>query len=73
MHDTLANRGRINYEPYSPEQQHDQQKIAKKFLDGEIEDIEVESLRQVKELFFQFRNIYKSAIKDIANTGYISQ
>lgn len=22
MHDTLANRGRINYEPYSPEQQH---------------------------------------------------
>ena len=22
MHDTLQNRGRINYEPYSPEQQH---------------------------------------------------
>jgi kinesin family protein 6/9 len=38
MHDTLANRGRINYEPYSPEQQHLQQKIAKKFLDGEVED-----------------------------------
>jgi len=27
----------------------------------------------VKELFFQFRNIYKSAIKDIANNGYIQQ
>lgn len=34
MHDTLANRGRINYESFSPEQQHEQQKIAKKFLDG---------------------------------------
>jgi kinesin family protein 6/9 len=22
MHDTLASRGRINYEPYTPEQQH---------------------------------------------------
>jgi kinesin family protein 6/9 len=28
MHDTLASRGRINYESYSPEQQHKQQIIA---------------------------------------------
>jgi kinesin family protein 6/9 len=28
MHDTLANRGRISYEPYSPDQQYEQQKIA---------------------------------------------
>ena len=28
MHDTLANRGRINYEPFTPEQQHKQQQIA---------------------------------------------
>lgn len=34
MHDTLANRGRINYEPYTPEQQRDQQMLAKKYLDG---------------------------------------
>lgn len=39
MHDTLASRGRINYEPYTPEQQHQQQLLAKKYLDGEIEDI----------------------------------
>ena len=71
MHDTLANRGRINYEPYAPEQQHKQQQIAQDFLDGKTEDIEVESLRQVKELFFQFKNIYKSAIKDIENNSYV--
>ncbi len=47
MHDTLANRGRINYEPYTPDQQFEQQQLAQKFLDGELEDIEFNSLRQV--------------------------
>lgn len=67
MHDTLASRGRINYEPYTPEQQHKEQIIAQEFLDGKTEDINIESLRQVRELFFQFRNIYKSAIRDVGN------
>lgn len=71
MHDTLANRGRINYEPYSPEQQYLQQIMAKKFLDGEVEDIEFESLRQVKELFFQFKNIYRNLAKDIKIGNYV--
>ena len=71
MHDTLANRGRITYEPYPPEQQYNQQVIAKKFLDGELEDIEFESLRQVKELFFQFRNIYRNLAKDIQSNNYV--
>lgn len=71
MHDTLANRGRINYESYSPEQQYQQQVLAKKFLDGEIEDIEFESLRQVKELFFQFKNLYRNLAKDIKIGNYV--
>ena len=69
MHDTLANRGRINYEPYSSEQQHKQQLIAQEFLEGKTDDIQIESLRQVRELFFQFRNIYKNAIRDVANNN----
>ncbi|KAL4442793.1 hypothetical protein ABPG74_010682 [Tetrahymena malaccensis] len=71
MHDTLANRGRITYDQYTPEQQYEQQVIAKKFLDGEIDDIEFESLRQVKELFFQFRNLYRNLAKDIENKNYV--
>lgn len=71
MHDTLGSRGRINYEPYTPEQQYIQQQIAKKYLNGEIDDIDIESLRQVKELFIQFRNIYKNLIKDVRNNNYI--
>jgi len=71
MHDTLGNRGRINYEPYTPDQQYLQQQIAKKYLNGEIEDIDIESLRQVKELFIQFRNIYRNLLKDVKNNNYI--
>ena len=41
MHDTLANRGRINYEPFSPEQQYKQQLIAQEFLEGKTEDIQI--------------------------------
>lgn len=69
MHDTLANRGRISYQSYSPQQQHKQQIIAQDYLAGKIQDIEIQSLRQVKELFIQFRNIYKAAIKDQANNA----
>lgn len=69
MHDTIASRGRINYESYTPEQQHRQQIIAQDFLDGKTDDIQIESLRQVRELFVQFRNIYKAATRDIANNN----
>lgn len=48
MHDTLANRGRINYQPYTPEQQHKQQVIAQDFLEGKTDDIDIQSLRQVR-------------------------
>ncbi len=48
MHDTLANRSRITYEPYNPEQQFQLQKIAKDYLEGKIEDVDIESLRQVR-------------------------
>jgi len=71
MHDTLASRGRISYEPYTPEQQYQQQLIAQQFLNGELEDIEIESLRQVKELFFQFRNIYKKVLRDVKNNAFV--
>lgn len=60
MHDTLVGRGRISYEPYTLEEQTREQNRAMAFLKNEIEDIEIHSIRQVKELFFQFRNIHHS-------------
>ena len=59
MHNTLANRGKINYDPYTPEEQYAQQQIALKFLNGENEDIEFDSIRQAKELFIQCRIIFQ--------------
>jgi kinesin family protein 6/9 len=69
MHDTLANRGRISYEPYTPEQQYKQQQLAQDYLDSKIDDIPFDSLRQVRELFVQFRNIYKAAMRDQVNNS----
>ena len=34
MHDTLASRGRVQYDPYTPEQQYEIQKVAEGFLTG---------------------------------------
>ena len=61
MHDILVGRGRIQYEIYPQEQQVEQFKLAMQFLNNEVEDIDVESIRQIKELFFQFRNIYRNS------------
>ena len=47
--------------------------MAQKYLDGEIQDIEIESLRQVRELFVQFKNIYRSAVRDIQNNSQIQK
>lgn len=68
MHDTLANKGRVQYDPYTPEQQYEIQKVAFNFMEGEIEDIdELNSMRQVKELFAQMKNIYRKLEFDAKN------
>lgn len=59
MHNTLANRGRINYDPYTPDEQYKQQTIAFDFLIGQTEDIEFDSIRQAKELFYQCRHLFQ--------------
>ena len=59
MHNTLANRGRINYDPYTQEEQKIQMEAAKKFLVGQSEELEFDSVRQAKELFYQIRHIYQ--------------
>ena len=59
MHNTLANRGHINYDPYTPEEQKAQMDAAKKFLVGQAEELEFDSVRQAKELFYQIRHIYQ--------------
>jgi kinesin family protein 6/9 len=47
MHDALANRGRVNYEAYTDEQKYELQQQIRKFLAGDIDDIEVLSERKI--------------------------
>lgn len=60
MHDTLANRGRVNYDNYSNEELFKIKSLTKQYLDGEIEDIEsLDSLRMIREMFNQIKNEYR--------------
>ena len=60
MHDTLANRGRINYAQYSLEEQKNIQQITHAFLNGDTEDIgAIDSLKKVREVFNCIRNQYR--------------
>eukprot|EP00743_Colponemidia_sp_Colp-15_P002044 GILK01002218.1.p1 GENE.GILK01002218.1~~GILK01002218.1.p1 ORF type:complete len:798 (-),score=158.56 GILK01002218.1:119-2200(-) len=65
MHDTLAGRSRIQYEEYTPEQQYEVQQLARKYLRNEVEELEADSMRQVKELFTQMRLLYKNVEMDV--------
>mmetsp|Transcript_19972 Transcript_19972/g.30723 ORF Transcript_19972/g.30723 Transcript_19972/m.30723 type:complete len:89 (+) Transcript_19972:1011-1277(+) len=52
MHDTLANRGRVNYDHYSHEELMKIKMMTGQYLDGEVEDIEqIDSLRMIREIF----------------------
>lgn len=61
MHDTLSNKSHVQYEPFSESQRADLQKVVRSFVDGELDDIEVINLRQIREIFSAFRIIVKQA------------
>jgi kinesin family protein 6/9 len=50
MHDTLAGRSRVQYEEYSPDEQAVLETKVQMYLDGEIQEIEVQSLRMYMRL-----------------------
>jgi kinesin family protein 6/9 len=60
MHDTLVNRSHVSYEPFTDAQRYELQKQVKAYLEADNEDLEVVNLRQIKEIFNQFKQAYKS-------------
>jgi len=65
MHDTLANRSNVSYEAYTESQQFDLQQMIKRFISGSVAEIEIVNLRQVKEIFKQFKMIVLNQEKEI--------
>lgn len=69
MHDTLANRTNIQYESFTPEQQAEMRGVVNKYIKEEIQEIEVVSVRQIRALFGQFKNIVIEQQQQLENGG----
>ncbi|KAJ3033037.1 Kinesin-like protein kif9, partial [Rhizophlyctis rosea] len=59
MHDMLVGRGHVVYEPYSEGMRWEVRGRVRGYLEGEEEELEVTSLRHIKEIFGQFKVLYK--------------
>ncbi|XP_077349676.1 kinesin-like protein KIF9 [Lithobates pipiens] len=57
LRDTLANRAVISYEPFNDGQIAEITSQVRRYLEGKIDEIEILSLRQIQEIFSQFRLI----------------
>ncbi|XP_068091310.1 kinesin-like protein KIF9 isoform X2 [Hyperolius riggenbachi] len=55
LHDTLAHRSQVSYEPFSDSQIAEISSQVRRYLDGTLDEIEVINLRQIQEIFSQFR------------------
>ncbi|KAJ3032119.1 UNVERIFIED_CONTAM: Kinesin-like protein kif9 [Siphonaria sp. JEL0065] len=71
MHDSLANRSHVQYESFGEAQRAELGKVVKAFLRDEEPELEIVSLRQVREYFQQFKLHYKGLEQerdDLINT-----
>jgi len=59
MHDQLKGITQVTYDPYTDEQRLDLRKMLKRYIHNEIEEVEIKNLRQIKEMFLQFKTIIK--------------
>jgi hypothetical protein len=48
MHNSLASRSRVSYEPYSEQQRSELLESLESFLNHDVEELELESVRQVR-------------------------
>ena len=58
MHDQLAGRGHVSYEPFTPNQRSQLREQVKTYLDGGASELEAATLRQVKETYELMKQLY---------------
>ncbi len=51
LHDTLANRSGISYDPLSEQQLYEIENQCRRFVEGNLDEIEIQNVRQVQGLF----------------------
>ncbi len=60
MHDTLAGRGRVQYADYSPDEIRALEAKIKQYTEGDVEQLEIVSIKSVHESFAIFRKMIQS-------------
>jgi len=65
MHDAIANRSRVQYEPYSEVQRAQLSAQLRGYLEHQVDDLELESVRQMRELLLSARNLYDEKVSEL--------
>ncbi|KAG6948367.1 hypothetical protein JG688_00015130 [Phytophthora aleatoria] len=74
MHDAFVERTAVVYDEHTPEQKHQLQQMIRRYIDAPTQEMEDEALRltsvhEIRELFRQFKLLYKSSERDSIGTG----
>jgi kinesin family protein 6/9 len=70
MHDQLKGVSQATYDPYTEEQQLELAREIRKFVNNEIEELEVKNMRHIKEMFQQFKKMVQKAESDRDSAHY---
>ncbi|KAK7113745.1 kinesin-like protein KIF9 isoform X2 [Littorina saxatilis] len=65
MHDTLTNRSQVTYEPLTEQQKYEIRQQCRRYLEGNLDEIDIVNLRQIQGTFEAFREIYNQMEQDM--------
>ncbi|KAM4706215.1 kinesin-like protein KIF9 [Rhinophrynus dorsalis] len=65
IHDTLASRTHISYEPFTESQLAEIKSQVRRYLDGTLDEIDIINLRQIQETFHQFKQVLGQHEKEV--------
>ncbi|CAF2794309.1 unnamed protein product [Rotaria sp. Silwood2] len=65
LHNTLVNRNGISYEPLSEQQLYEIENQCRRFIDGTLDEIEIQNVRQVQAVLNTLKNVCRATEKDV--------
>ncbi|KAK3083432.1 hypothetical protein FSP39_022438 [Pinctada imbricata] len=65
MHDTLTNRSMVMYDPLSEQQQYEIRQQVRRYLEGNVDEIDIVNIRQIQGTFDAFKEIYLNMEQDV--------
>uniref|UniRef100_A0A4W2GFA6 Kinesin-like protein n=1 Tax=Bos indicus x Bos taurus TaxID=30522 RepID=A0A4W2GFA6_BOBOX len=68
IHDSLANRTLVNYDPMDEIQIAEINSQVRRYLEGTLEEIDIINLRQIQEVFNQFRVVLSQQEQEVEST-----